>query len=266
MAELTDEDIQFIQELREAHEERRISRREALGTLGAAGVGAAVGFIGSGTAAADPSTSDSDGNVGTPDNPADVFAEGLAGPNGAAVDVGDSLIPDTDASYDLGAAGATWNNLFAALVNTGAIGNGGSPLSVNDNLDLQSSQSISNAATVSASRVDNDDYHETVVSESVSGTAGLDLSAANVFEHTLTGDTNFEFNNPSSSPAGNSFTIVVQQDGTGGHSLSWPSSVQWDSGSVPSLDTSANAKHMLGFVSPDGGSTWIGVLSASEIA
>lgn len=114
--------------------------------------------------------------------------------------------------------------------------------------------------------INNGDYHETVVTGTVSGTTSLDLSAANVFRHTLTGNTTFEFNNPSSSPAGNSFTLIVQQDGTGGHSVSWPSSVQWDSGSAPSLSTSANDKHVLGFISPDGGSTWIGVLSATGVA
>lgn len=115
-------------------------------------------------------------------------------------------------------------------------------------------------------QIANNDYNETVVSGSVSGTVGLDLSTANFFRHTLTGGTTFEFNNPEGDPAGNSLTLIVQQDGTGGHSITWPSSVEWDGGSAPSLSTSANDKHMLGFVSPDGGSTWIGVVSAEGIA
>lgn len=119
---------------------------------------------------------------------------------------------------------------------------------------------------VTTESVSNDDYHETVVTGNVSGTTGLDLSAANFFKHTLTGNATFEFNNPESDPAGNSFTLIVVQDGTGGHSITWPSSVEWDSGSAPSLSTSANDKHMLSFVSSDGGTTWIGLLSAEAIA
>lgn len=120
--------------------------------------------------------------------------------------------------------------------------------------------------SVETSSVNNDDYHETVVSGSVTGTTGLDLSAANFFDHTLTGNTTFEFNNPQTTPPGNSFTLIVQQDSTGGHSITWPTSVEWDRGSAPSLSTNANDKHMLGFISPDGGTTWIGVVSAEKIA
>lgn len=77
MPDLTDEDIQFIRELREKHEDGKVNRRQALGMLGAAGVGAAGGFLGTGSAAADPSTSDSDGNVGLPSDRVDVFADGI---------------------------------------------------------------------------------------------------------------------------------------------------------------------------------------------
>lgn len=120
--------------------------------------------------------------------------------------------------------------------------------------------------SINAGSVSNDDYHETVVSGSVTGTTGLDLSAANFFSHTLTGNTTFTFDNAESTPAGNSFTLIVQQDATGGHSITWPTSVEWDSGSAPSLSTAANDKHMIGFISPDGGTTWIGVVSATGIA
>jgi len=119
---------------------------------------------------------------------------------------------------------------------------------------------------LSVGRVDNDDYHERVVTGNVSGTTALDLSAANFFKQTLTGNTTFEFHNPTADPAGNSLTLIVQQDSSGGHSITWPSSVQWDNGSAPSLSTNANDKHMLSFVSPDGGATWIGLLSAEAIA
>jgi hypothetical protein len=108
-------------------------------------------------------------------------------------------------------------------------------------------------------------YHEDVRTESVSGTVGLDLSTVSFYRLTLTGDTTFEFTSASSDPAGNSF-VVVEQDGTGGHSISWPAAVEWGGGSAPGLSTAANDKHMVSFVTPDGGSTWIGVPSAEGIA
>jgi len=121
------------------------------------------------------------------------------------------------------------------------------------------------ANTVNTDEVSNDDYHESVVTQSGS-TGNLDLSAANVFEQTVTGNITFSFNNPSSTPPGNSFLLIVIQDGTGGHSLSWPSSVQWGGGSAPGLSTSANDKHILSFQSPDGGSTWYGFVAAENVA
>jgi len=121
------------------------------------------------------------------------------------------------------------------------------------------------ANTVNTDEVSNDDYHEAVVTQSGS-TGNLDLSAANVFEQTVTGNISFSFNNPSSTPPGNSFLLIVIQDSTGGYSLSWPASVQWGGGSAPGLSTSANDKHILSFQSPDGGSTWYGFVAAENVA
>jgi hypothetical protein len=77
MAELTDKDIAFIKKLREARENGVINRRQALGLLAGIGVGGAAGYAGVGQASADASTSDSDGNVGTPSDRVDVFADGM---------------------------------------------------------------------------------------------------------------------------------------------------------------------------------------------
>lgn len=121
--------------------------------------------------------------------------------------------------------------------------------------------------TLTTPSIDNTDYNETVNSlGNISGTVSIDLTSGNLVECTLTGNTTFNFNNPSSNPSGNSFTLILQQDGTGGHSLTWPSSVQWDSGSAPGFSTNANDKHMVSFVSPDSGTTWIGITGPTQIA
>jgi len=121
-------------------------------------------------------------------------------------------------------------------------------------------------ASINISSLEYDSFRQSVDAANVSGTAGLDLSSSNLFERTLTGNTTFEFNNAASNPAGNSFTLVVQQDGTGGHSITWPNSVEWDSGSAPSLSNNANDKHLLSFVTPDGGSTWYGIVGPTGVA
>lgn len=98
----------------------------------------------------------------------------------------------------------------------------------------------------------------------ISGTVGLDLAEFKIFAHTLDGNVTYTFDNPAS--PGDSFTIFVIQDGTGGRSVTWPSSVEWDSGSEPSQTTSANAVDWYGFVTPDGGDTWRGVQSAADMS
>lgn len=115
-------------------------------------------------------------------------------------------------------------------------------------------------------RIANLQYVEAVVTGDITGATGLDLTAANFFRHTLTGDVTFSFNNPVTAPAGNSFTIITVQDGTGGRGITWPSSVEWDGGAAPTVTGTANAKDWWGFVSPDGGTTWLGVQSAANLS
>jgi len=121
--------------------------------------------------------------------------------------------------------------------------------------------------SVEASQIRSTAYFETVSEENVSGTVTLDLSDANLFKRTLTGNTTFEFTAAGDgSYQGNSLTLIVQQDGAGGHSITWPNSVEWDSGAVPNLSTNANDKHLLTFVSDDNGSTWLGIVGPTNIS
>jgi hypothetical protein len=120
---------------------------------------------------------------------------------------------------------------------------------------------ISEFAETTHDAIDNSDYHESVDSKTVSGTTSLDLSSFNVFNHTLSGNTTFEFVNESSDPKGNSFTLYVRQDGTGGHTLSWPSSVSWHGESVPSPPADGTEVLELTFRTPNAGSDWFGTKS-----
>ena len=92
-----------------------LSRRDVLALAGGASLGAVIGGTGysaMGSAKADASTSDSDGNVGLPNDPVDAWIEGLAGPTASPIDLGSDIVPDTDASYDLGSSSNQFNNAY----------------------------------------------------------------------------------------------------------------------------------------------------------
>jgi len=104
-----------------------MTRRAAmLATIGAIG---GAGFM-TGRVSAAASTSDSDGDVGTPANPVDVFADGIA-KDGTAISVGDSLVPDTASSLNLGSNSNPWAGLYTDAVN------GGGPVSDGDGTERQ---------------------------------------------------------------------------------------------------------------------------------
>lgn len=123
MAELSDADKEFIKELREAKENKSLTRREALSVAGGVLGGGVLGAAGTvETVSADASTTDSDGNVGLPDDRVDVFAEGV---DSVSVDVGRLGLTDPTLIYVYGETGggdllstydpANYADLFAAL-------------------------------------------------------------------------------------------------------------------------------------------------------
>jgi len=97
------------------------------------------------------------------------------------------------------------------------------------------------------------------------GATTLDLSTANFFNLTLTGNTTFSFSNP---PAGRmmSFTIAAKQDATGGRTITWPASAKYAGGVVPPATTTANAIDIWSLMTYDGGTSWIVSLSVKGAA
>lgn len=112
--------------------------------------------------------------------------------------------------------------------------------------------------------LDISNFNESVDSQTgVSGAQTLNLADHNNFSLVLSGDVDISVSNPSADPSGNSFTVALEQDGTGGHSVtSWPSGTKWTDGSAPTVDGTANTVTVVTFVSFDGGSTWIGMVAA----
>lgn len=79
-----------------------------------------------------------------------------------------------------------------------------------------------------------------------SGTAlEIDWENGNTQLVTLTGDCTFTFSNPAS---GGRYLIALKQDGSGSHTVTWPSSVKWAAGTAPTLTTTAGHVDIVTFV------------------
>lgn len=107
---------------------------------------------------------------------------------------------------------------------------------------------------------------ETVNTVSASGTTEtLDLGDGNVHDVTLSDDCTFTFSGSTASTAC-SFTLIVRQDGTGGHTRTWPAAVDWPGGSEPSASTAASSVDVYTFVTVDNGTTWLGFQAGAAMA
>jgi len=97
------------------------------------------------------------------------------------------------------------------------------------------------------------------------GATTLDLSTANFFNLTLTGNTTFSFTNPPASRM-MSFTIAAKQDATGGRTITWPATAKYAGGVVPPATTTANAIDIWSAMTYDGGTTYVVSLSVKGAA
>lgn len=95
----------------------------------------------------------------------------------------------------------------------------------------------------------------------MSGTQALDLAVAQVFRGTLTGNCTFSFTNV---PGSNAVFVVFQITDGGAFTPTWPAAVDWPGGSAPTL--TASGRDVIVFYTLDGGTTWNGVLSASDLS
>lgn len=93
-------------------------------------------------------------------------------------------------------------------------------------------------------------------------TETIDLADGNAHWITLNADCTLTFTGASASIDGqavaSSFTLYIEQDGTGGWDITWPGSVIWPNATPPTLDTSAGAVEIVIFQTPDGGTNWYG--------
>lgn len=92
---------------------------------------------------------------------------------------------------------------------------------------------------------------------SASGTLTIDCNDSNVFTVAMTENvTTLTLSNPSN---GQTINVLFTQDATGNHTISWPASFKWPSGSAGTLSTAGDAIDLL--VATYVGSTWYASLS-----
>ena len=98
--------------------------------------------------------------------------------------------------------------------------------------------------------------------DALSGTSpSIDVDAGGGFSLTMTGNTTFTF---AACTSGVSTGFVLQVTGNGS-TLTWPSSVDWAGGTAPDAPASGES-NLYVFYTRDGGTNWIGVLSAATYA
>lgn len=109
------------------------------------------------------------------------------------------------------------------------------------------------------------DYGEILTTVAAAGaTETLDLESGNAFDITLNQACTFTFSNPPATGKMGSFTLILRQNGTGGYATTWPASVDWADGTVPTLVTTASSVTILCFITVDGGTIWHGFVGSSD--
>lgn len=81
--------------------------------------------------------------------------------------------------------------------------------------------------------------------------------------HKLTLTTNCVLTFPTA-VAGQSFTLILAQGGSGSYTITWPGSVMWHAGISPTLTTSVGGIDILGFFTD--GTNWFGFVSGQNMS
>ena len=98
---------------------------------------------------------------------------------------------------------------------------------------------------------------ESVAITSDTEAATLDLQTSTNFTHTLTENVEYTFSNPAASGSVSAFTLKVTQDSTT-RAITWPTSVDWNSATAPTITTTSGGVDVFVFITYDGGTTYYG--------
>lgn len=111
-----------------------------------------------------------------------------------------------------------------------------------------------------AERVDIDGPNtEAVDNRTVSGTTDLDVGDYNAFRHTLDGDVDYSIAGADEALPGESFALLIEQDGSTQHAVTWPT-VEWDIDQEEPDDPETGELLEVVLRTYDGGGTWYGTI------
>lgn len=97
------------------------------------------------------------------------------------------------------------------------------------------------------------DYKEAVVTANTGTAYTINIANGTVQILTLTGNCTFTFPTPT---AGESFILLLRQDGTGSRTVTWPAAVRWPGGTAPTITSTASRQDKYIFTSD--GTNWYG--------
>jgi len=131
------------------------------------------------------------------------------------------------------------------------------------NLGLGTSSAVQFAqlglGTAAASNIELDVSGGIALNAVAVSASDVDLTAGTYFTKTAAGNLTWTFSN---TPASRVVGFVLQLTNGGAYTMTWPASVDWPSGTAPTLTTSG--VDILVFITNDGGTTWRGAMSMKD--
>ena len=180
----------------------------------------------------------------------------MGGPSGAFIDMKAPFSDDYDGRilYDTGAGGAL-------IISTN--GSNSAPVVIKQQ-DSEKLRTSTLGVEVTGEFI-TDSYNETYAA--LSGTSpAVNCETGNSFSLVLSGATTFTFTNPPASGTAYTFSVeIIQDSGGSGHTVTWPSSVDWPAATAPTLTADANAKDIFVFTTRDGGTNWYGFTAGQAL-
>ena len=111
-------------------------------------------------------------------------------------------------------------------------------------------------------------YSEMIVEANIKqNKLNLDLAMSNVFSVTLTTNVkSFVVLNPPPVNQAVSVILIVNQDGVGGRTFTWPDAVAWPRGAAPAVSMNPRATDIYALMTINGGHNWLGFLGGQAFA
>jgi hypothetical protein len=215
---------------------------------------------------------DASGNVGIGSTPSGTYKLEV---NGSMKTQGDFVLSSSTGSKIYPYYGSSTNNNYITAGSGGEMKFGTGTSSPADRMTISAAGGVSIGTTTDPGATNLlvggtlsgtiKSYKEFVTAASSSTAYAVDLSTANIFNITMTGNCTFTFTNPPASGTSYSFTLILKQDATGSRTGTWPASVKWPNASTPTLSTGATKTDILNFITVDGGTTYYGALSLANM-